>query len=47
MRMTTGVRIADTDEENLKGVIDFNNNTGFVNERRIWGATFRYNFGSL
>ena len=36
-----------TDEENLKGVIDFNNNTGFVNDRRIWGATFRYNFGSL
>jgi iron complex outermembrane receptor protein len=35
-----------TDEENLKGVIDFNNNTGFVNDRRIWGATFRYNFGS-
>ncbi len=36
-----------TDEENLKGVIDFNNNTGFVNDRRIWGATFSYNFGSL
>lgn len=36
-----------TDEENLKGVIDFNNNTGFVNDRRIWGATFQYNFGSL
>lgn len=36
-----------TDEENLKGVVDFNNNTGFVNDRRIWGATFRYNFGSL
>nr|MDJ0940904.1 TonB-dependent receptor [Woeseiaceae bacterium] len=35
-----------TDQENLKGVIDFNNNTGFVNDRRIWGATFRYNFGN-
>jgi iron complex outermembrane receptor protein len=29
-----------TDEENLKGVIDFNNNTGFVNEPRIWGLAF-------
>jgi iron complex outermembrane receptor protein len=36
-----------TDEENLKGVIDFNNNTGFVNDRRIWGATFAYYFGAL
>ena len=36
-----------TDEENLKGVIDFNNNTGFVNDRSIWGATFTYHFGSL
>jgi iron complex outermembrane receptor protein len=35
-----------TDEENLKGVIDFNNNTGFVNDRRIWGATFNVNFGA-
>ena len=34
-----------TDEENLKGGIDFNNNTGFVNDRRIWGATLRLNFG--
>jgi iron complex outermembrane receptor protein len=34
-----------TDEENLKGVIDFNNNTGFVNDRRIWGATLNVNFG--
>ncbi len=34
-----------TDEENLKGVIDFNNNTGFVNDRRIWGMTLRMNFG--
>jgi iron complex outermembrane receptor protein len=30
-----------TDEENLVGGIDFNNNTGFVNEPRIWGASFR------
>jgi outer membrane receptor protein involved in Fe transport len=36
-----------TDEENLKGGIDFNNNTGFVNDRRIWGATFRINFGTF
>jgi iron complex outermembrane receptor protein len=36
-----------TDEENLKGVIDFNNNTGFVNDRSVWGATFTYRFGSL
>jgi hypothetical protein len=35
-----------TDEENLKGVIDFNNNTGFVNDRRIWGATLNVNFGA-
>jgi iron complex outermembrane receptor protein len=34
-----------TDEENLKGVIDFNNNTGFVNDRRIWGLTFSYYMG--
>lgn len=33
-----------TDEENLKGVIDFNNNTGFDNEPRIWGITFRKNW---
>jgi iron complex outermembrane receptor protein len=34
-----------TDEENLKGGIDFNNNPGYVNDRRIWGATFKVNFG--
>jgi iron complex outermembrane receptor protein len=34
-----------TDEENLKGGIDFNNLTGFVNEPRIFGANFRMNFG--
>jgi len=30
-----------TDEENLLGGIDFNNNTGFVNEPRVWGVSFR------
>jgi len=30
-----------TDEENLVGGIDFNNNTGFVNEPRVWGLTVR------
>lgn len=34
-----------TDEENLKGGIDFNNLTGFVNEPRIFGLNFRMNFG--
>jgi iron complex outermembrane receptor protein len=34
-----------TDEENLKGGIDFNNNTGFVNEPRIFGLNFQLNFG--
>jgi iron complex outermembrane recepter protein len=34
-----------TDEENLKGGIDFNNLTGFVNEPRIFGLTFSMNFG--
>jgi len=34
-----------TDEENLKGAIDFNNNTGFVNDPRIWGINFQMNFG--
>jgi iron complex outermembrane receptor protein len=28
-----------TDEENLKGAIDFNNNTGFVNEPRVIGIS--------
>ncbi|MDH4047187.1 MAG: TonB-dependent receptor [Gammaproteobacteria bacterium] len=36
-----------TDAENLKGAIDFNNNTGFVNDRRIWGASFKINFGAF
>ena len=34
-----------TDEENLKGGIDFNNNTAFDNEPRIWGLSFRKNWG--
>ena len=34
-----------TDEENVKGGIDFNNNTGFVNEPTIWGIEGRVDFG--
>ncbi len=34
-----------TDEDNVKGFIDFSNNTGFVNEPRIWGLEFRKDFG--
>lgn len=30
-----------TDEDNLAGGIDFNNNTGFVNDPRIWGVSLR------
>ncbi len=33
-----------TDEENPKGGIDFNNNTGFDNEPRIAGVTFKVRF---
>ncbi|MGQ0834574.1 MAG: TonB-dependent receptor [Gammaproteobacteria bacterium] len=33
-----------TDEENVKGGIDFNNLTGFDNEPRIMGVSFRANF---
>ncbi len=32
-----------TDEDNVKGFIDFNNNTGFVNEPRVAGVEFRWN----
>jgi len=28
-----------TDEENVQGVIDFNNLTGFTNEPRVWGVS--------
>ena len=34
-----------TDEENMKGGIEFNNNTAFDNEPRVWGITFRKNWG--
>ncbi len=34
-----------TDEDNVKGGIDFNNNTGFVNEPAIWGIEGRVEFG--
>ncbi|WP_086934280.1 TonB-dependent receptor [Agarilytica rhodophyticola] len=33
-----------TDEENVKGIIDFNNNTGFVNQPRIVGVEFNVRF---
>ena len=33
-----------TDEDNVKGFVDFNNNTGFVNEPRIVGIEAKYSF---
>ena len=33
-----------TDEANVKGFVDFSNNTGFVNEPAIWGVEGTYNF---
>lgn len=33
-----------TDEDNLIGGIDFANNTGYVNEPRVWGGEFTYRF---
>ncbi len=33
-----------TDEHNVKGFVDFSNNTGFVNEPAIWGIEGTYNF---
>ncbi|WP_337841793.1 TonB-dependent receptor [Rheinheimera sp.] len=33
-----------TDQDNLKGAIDFNNLTGFVNEPRIYGIEFKKSF---
>jgi len=30
-----------TDEHNIKGGIDFNNNTAFVNDPRVWGVSFK------
>jgi iron complex outermembrane receptor protein len=34
-----------TDEDNVKGFIDFSNNTGFVNEPAVWGIEGRIDFG--
>jgi iron complex outermembrane receptor protein len=34
-----------TNEHNVKGFVDFSNNTGFVNEPAIWGIEATYNFG--
>jgi iron complex outermembrane receptor protein len=34
-----------TDEDNVLGFVDFSNNTGFVNEPRIWGLELGYEFG--
>ncbi len=33
-----------TDEDNVKGFVDFSNNAGFVNEPAIWGIEGTYNF---
>ena len=33
-----------TDEDNVKGFVDFSNNAGFVNEPAIWGVEATYNF---
>jgi len=33
-----------TDEDNVKGFVDFSNNTGFVNEPAIWGIEANYFF---
>ena len=30
-----------TDENNIKGAIDFNNNTAFVNDPRVWGISVK------
>ena len=30
-----------TDEDNIKGAIDFNNNTAFVNDPRVWGVSVK------
>jgi len=35
-----------TDEDNVKGFIDFSNNTGFVNEPRVWGIMGSYSFSN-
>jgi len=33
-----------TDEDNVQGVIDFNNNTAFVNDPRIFGVSFSFGY---
>ena len=33
-----------TDEDNVQGVIDFNNNTAFVNDPRVIGVSFNVNY---
>jgi iron complex outermembrane receptor protein len=33
-----------TDEDNVKGFVDFNNNTGFVNDPRVVGVELSYRF---
>ena len=33
-----------TDEDNVKGAIDFNNLTGIINEPRIWGVEAKIRF---
>ena len=35
-----------TDEDNVLGFIDFSNNTGFVNEPRVFGLEVGYEFGN-
>jgi len=34
-----------TNEDNVLGFVDFSNNTGFVNEPRVWGVEVSYAFG--
>ncbi|WP_224784607.1 TonB-dependent receptor [Marinihelvus fidelis] len=34
-----------TDEDNVKGFVDFSNLTGFVNEPAVWGVEASYRFG--
>jgi len=33
-----------TNEDNVQGVIDFNNNTAFVNDPRIIGLSFNFGY---
>lgn len=48
--VSTGLEIAAfgrnvSDENNILGFVDFSNNTGFVNEPRVWGAEISWEFG--